>query len=479
MKSLRLRFFIISWPIVVLAVLLVAVGVERWATVELNVIERSEIKAAAPGREPSWSDSLAAAWSTLGSAPGQAVIGRLAGRVNPPVHLVVTDVNGQVLASSDTTLRLARRPSSADGMAEFERSLVSAGGVVESRLMAVGGLPLISDDGKRLGTVYALPVRQVVAPPRLAGLRDKLRRMLWWTVLVASLASAGAALLLAGPLVRQVRRLTVAAGSIRGGALGTRLPGQGGGEIADLERSFNAMAESLARADALKRNMVTDVAHELRTPLTNILGSIEAMQDGLIPAGAAALSSLREEAGLLAALVTELQELSLAESGQIAFDFESVDCVAVATAAVEAMRVSAGDVALHGPGTDEHPFASVDERRLTQVIRNLLRNAIAYTPPGGQVRVEVADHDDRIVISVADTGHGIPESHLPLIWERFHRVDPSRDRASGGMGLGLALVRQLVEGMGGTVAAESREGAGSVFRVMLPRVTGSVEAEKT
>jgi signal transduction histidine kinase len=110
-----------------------------------------------------------------------------------------------------------------------------------------------------------------------------------------------------------------------------------------------------------------------------------------------------------------------------------------------------------------------DGRRLAQVLRNLLHNAITHTPPGGRVTVQVEPAGSRVAIIVADTGRGIPPEHLQLIWERFHRVDPSRDRASGGMGIGLALVRQLVSGMGGEVGVESEVGRGSKFRVELPR----------
>ena len=139
--------------------------------------------------------------------------------------------------------------------------------------------------------------------------------------------------------------------------------------------------------------------------------------------------------------------------------------VAVARAAAEGGGEALSVV---GPANDAPVAARADRRRLAQVLRNLLRNAVTYTPPGGVVRVEVAREGPDVAIRVIDTGSGIPAEHLPLVWERFHRVDPSRSRSTGGMGLGLAVVRQLVEGMGGRVWAESEEGRGSTFAVVLP-----------
>lgn len=298
-------------------------------------------------------------------------------------------------------------------------------------------------------------------------LQANLRQTLWWSVLAASIAAAGAALLLAGPLVRQIHRLSAAAAAIRTGALDARVPAGGSDELAQLEHSFNAMAQALEQAEAHKRNLVIDVAHELRTPLTNILGSIEAMQDGLRTPDAEALGSLREEAGLLASQVSELQELSLAESNQLRFEMDDIDAVEAARATVDAARHTAAGITLHGPSSSEPIMLRADAQRLAQVLRNLLHNAITHTPPGGDIRVDVTAVRDRVLLTVTDTGRGIPAQQLGLIWERFHRVDASRDRAVGGMGLGLALVRQLVHGMGGSVGVESREGEGSTFRVEL------------
>ncbi len=304
----------------------------------------------------------------------------------------------------------------------------------------------------------------------------KSRRVLWVGVLAASTAAAAAAWLLAGPLVSRVQRLEFAARRLAAGELSARVAERHatnpGDELDRLGASFNTMAAALERAEAQKRNLVSDVAHELRTPLTNLKGLLEAINDGLRPADPATLASLSEEVDLLAQLIDELQELALAESGQLRFELETFDAVAAANAAVEACRGLTRGQVLAGPNVTAPIQAFADRRRLAQVLRNLIKNALTHTAAEGQVVVEVEPRQNprqnQVALLVRDTGRGIPPEHLSLIFERFHRVDPSRQRSSGGMGLGLAVVRQLVTGMGGAVEVESRVGEGSTFTVLLP-----------
>lgn len=466
--SLRLRFFLISWPIVIVSVLLVAINLERWVTVELE--ERGPTDAPPVPVEiiDGWRDSVAAAFSEGNREAMRGLLPRLAQRAPTPVALLALDSAGRAVAMSDSLIHLVSGAQAAGGEITVERDALVPDGGREVQRATITGERVQDAAGRSLGGLYVLPLLADLASPPDGALRTDLRRTIWLTVLVASIASAIASLLLAGPLVRQVRRLTAAASAIRSGSLDTRVAVSSSGELSQLEQSFNAMAGSLEQAEHHKRNLVIDVAHELRTPLTNLLGSIEAMQDGLRAPDERTLASMHEEAQLLTGLVDELQELSLAESGQLAYSAERVDLVALASAAVEAMRYSAPEVTLFGP-TDSLPVhARADARRVGQILRNLLRNATTHTPAGGTVRVELEQHAEQVTLRVIDSGRGIPAEHLPLIWERFHRVDPSRDRASGGMGLGLALVRQLAEGMGGRVAVESTPEAGSAFTVTLP-----------
>lgn len=257
-------------------------------------------------------------------------------------------------------------------------------------------------------------------------------RTIRWSVLVASLVTGAVLLALATPVMASSTRL----------------------------------AEWLDRSEKSKKRMVSDAAHELRTPLTNIIGLLDAMRDGLRTADAQTLDSAREEAELLKSLIDELQELSVADAGALKLDIGVVDVVAAARTAVAVMNNRVGisvDVA-----NQEPVFVRADERRLAQVLRNLLHNALAHTPDGGTVRVDVERRARDVAIHISDTGTGIAAEHLPHIWDRFYRADPSRNRATGGMGLGLAVVKELVERMNGRIAVDSQPGRGSVFTVTLP-----------
>lgn len=481
MRSLRTRFFLISWPLVVAAVVVVAFSMNRWTRQE---IERFETLDSAPAPGPARQElahRVATAWAEV-QHDGQGLLRRLAAELANPIDLALIGVDGTALAFSSPEIELDVGPSrpigpgaaaQPGGVRRFIRLRKVPGATIASQeVIAVTGVAVVDARGKTLAFLYLLPAAPPL--PATADLLDRARRTLWITVLAASAAAAAAAWLLAGPLVAQVGRLEQAARRLAAGELEARVVDRGGhgrrniDELGRLEHSFNSMAEALQRAEAQKRNLVSDVAHELRTPLTNLVGLLEAIDDGLRSPDATTLVSLREEVDLLAALVAELQELALAESGQLRFELEELDAVAAALGAVEVSRGLVAGQELGGPTATTPMLVKADRRRLGQVLRNLIKNALTHTPAGGLVRVDVERRANSVAWVVRDTGRGIPPEHLPLVWERFHRVDPSRQRGSGGMGLGLAVVRHLVAGMGGTVEVESREGFGSTFTVLLP-----------
>jgi len=239
-------------------------------------------------------------------------------------------------------------------------------------------------------------------------------------------------------------------------------------EVGELARTFNNMAEELGQAEQLRRNLVADVAHELRTPMSNIQGFVESLQDGVMKADQRTLESMHEEVLLLSHLVDDLQELALTEAGQLKLDVQQLDLSEVARRAVAAARPRAEAKKVHLEA-DLPPSVVVrgDERRLAQVLGNLLANAINYTPAGGRVGISMASKGGEVEIRVTDTGVGIPPDELPHIFERFYRVDKSRSRATGGVGLGLTIARRLVEAHGGRIAVQSEVGKGSTFVVTL------------
>lgn len=464
-RSLRLRFFLITWPLVVLAVAGVSLAFDRWTGVELESLERV-LDGGEAGDAAGIAERVARAWSEAGfAAPPEESLLRIAAEQDS-IDLVLQRADGSLVYTTDPEIRL-RAAAAEPGVepAFFIRSLRDGPRVAEQDL-AVTGVPVSDVSGVIRGYLYVLPTGdEILTGDRRAALRAGARRTLWASFLIASVVAAALALVLAGPLVGQIARLADAATRLQSGALSARVSLGREDELGKLERAFNAMAAALQRAEAHKQNLVSDVAHELRTPLSNVLGILEAVEDGLREPDDATLALLGSEARLLAELVDELHELSMAESGQMEFDLIDVDVVAEVEAALDAVRDGSGGVVLEGPAAGASALARADARRLRQVLRNLLRNALVHTAAGGSVRVEIAHSPREVGIRVIDSGCGIPPEHLALVWERFHRVDPARDRSTGGRGLGLAIVKHLVEGMGGRVHVESTEGVGSTFVV--------------
>ncbi len=296
------------------------------------------------------------------------------------------------------------------------------------------------------------------------------------TVTIVFLAAAGiaaaACVLLAVVLARRLTRpldaLARAARQIAAGDLGVRVPRHGPEEIVSLADSFNQMAEALTEQERLRREFVSNASHELRTPLTNLQGYLEALRDGVVPPDTATFDSLREEVDRLSRLASSLEVLA---GGEATNDEEvptELDLVATIRTAVElvqpALRRREVGVELALPAS-----LSVDARadQLSQVLANLLQNAARYTPDGGRVVIRAEPRPGSVLVTVANTGSGIPATDLPHVFERFYRVEKSRDRARGGAGIGLAIVKQLVEAGGGRVGVES-DGRWTSFWFSLP-----------
>ncbi len=326
-----------------------------------------------------------------------------------------------------------------------------------------------------VGTIYFTPPEQPISEQFLASTN----RMLLLVAVVAGLTAVGLVMGLSQRILAPVESLKAAAQRMAAGDLSQRVEITSQDEIGDLARAFNGMADGLAHLEQLRRNMVNDVAHELRTPLTNVRGYLEAMRDGVIAPEAAVIDSLYEEAMLLNRLVDDLQELSLAEAGQIHLERRVTSLVPIVQQAAEALRLRAesGQIDLRVDAPEELPAVQVDDRRIGQVLRNLLQNALTHTPSGGVVSVDARARDDSVEVRVQDSGTGIAAADLPYVFERFYRADKSRARTSGGTGLGLAIARQLVEAHGGRIWVESVEGKGARFTFTLPIVAGD-EAKK-
>jgi two-component system OmpR family sensor kinase/two-component system sensor histidine kinase BaeS len=246
-------------------------------------------------------------------------------------------------------------------------------------------------------------------------------------------------------------------------------------DVADVARAFNDMADSLQRAEALRRNLMADIAHELRTPLTVLQGNLRALLDGVYPLELGEIATLYDETRLLNRLVDDLRELSLAEAGQLRLNLQATDVRALLQAAAASFapvaEAHAPRVSLAVEVNDGLPLVNTDPDRLAQVVRNLLSNALRHTPGGGKVTVSASAEKKMIRVVVVDTGDGIPADELPYVFDRFYRGDKSRARASGGSGLGLAIAKTWVAAMGGEIGVESEPGRGSRFWFTVPVAT--------
>lgn len=294
------------------------------------------------------------------------------------------------------------------------------------------------------------------------------------SVLLGALAAGLLALALGFVIVRQVTApldaLAAASDRIAAGDLTARAPLRGGDEIARVARSFNAMADNLAHSEAARRNMLADVAHELRNPIGVLQSHLEAMLDGVFPADPAEFASLHEETIMLSRLVGDLRELALADAGQLTLQREPTDLRLLVERTVALFQPQANEqhVALTTELPPHLPEVTLDEQRIVQVLRNLLSNALRYTPAGGAVIVTLARQEQVAKVSVRDTGSGIAPEALSHVFERFWRGDKGRARSQGGAGLGLAIARQWVRAHGGEIGVESQLGQGTVFWFTVP-----------
>ncbi len=369
-------------------------------------------------------------------------LGQFAGQ-----QVVLTDVTGAVIADSRGSL-MGRRAEERWGQPRA----------------------VIQEDGAVLGAVYIDPLKRSFDPA--AAFIQAVNRSLLFGALVAGLTAVISTLILSGRILRPAENLTAAAERMAHGDLNVRVPVESQDELGQLAEAFNTMASSLAQQEELRRAMVSDVAHELRTPLTNLRGYLEATRDGLVNADYALIDNLYEETMLLSRLVNDLHELAQADAGQLTLLRSPTPLAGLVEQAVTMLRQQTNDkqIALTADLPADLPLVDVDAERIGQVLRNLLNNAIAHTPDGGAIGVSARVQGGEVQVAVRDTGEGIAPEHLPHVFDRFYRADKSRARQTGGAGLGLAIVRQLVEAHGGTVSAESVAGQGSTFTFTLPIV---------
>lgn len=293
--------------------------------------------------------------------------------------------------------------------------------------------------------------------------------------MLIALVTLAVAALLAWPISRQlvkpIRSLSAGTRQLAAGRYDTRISVAGRDELGQLARDFNSLAKTLEENEKSRRQWIADISHELRTPLAILQGEIEAMQDGVRQCTPERLASLHGETLNLARLVNDLYELSLSDIGALSYQKQRTDLAQLLEACLGPYReeFASKNIELRfapGSGGPVHVFG--DPARLQQLFSNLLGNSLRYTDPGGAVEIALAADAGHAMIDVRDSRPGVPPEHLPRLFERLYRVDPSRSRSTGGAGLGLAICRNIVEAHDGRITAQASPLGGLWVHVDLP-----------
>ena len=335
------------------------------------------------------------------------------------------------------------------------------------------GVPIIRE-GVAIGAIYlAQPVEGSGIAGAIAG-TARFVRTVWWELLVAGAIAAFIALALARFLARgmtqPLRDMAEAAGNMARGEYRQRVQASSRDEVGQLAVAFNRMAGEMESVERLRHDLVANVSHELKTPISALRARLENVLDGVEEPSPELLAAMLNQSERLSRLVDQLLDLSQLESGSVPLSREPVELAPLVQRVAGDVTASRPDrvVEVRSEVPKDLPVVNADPERLHQVLFNLLDNAYRFSPTGGVVTVRAARDNGALRVSVEDTGPGIPAEHLPLVFERFYRADPSRSRQDGGTGIGLAIARSVVEAHGGEIWAESTVGKGATFSFVLP-----------
>lgn len=364
-----------------------------------------------------------------------------------PLKFSIADLNRNIVVAGE-----GRTPGEPCNSEEFEN-----------------GYP-IQSDGETVG-ILLIPNTREKSPLDYEFLR-RLNGSIFFSTAATFLLALFLAIILSINISRPIRELTKATHAMADGKLGGQVPVRSRDEIGELARSFNKMSSDLARSFNLRKQMTADIAHELRTPIALILGHAEGVKDGVLEPSRENFEIVREEAERLEHLINDLRTLSLADAGELFVEFQPVDVNAfmgdVHTHYLTLFNQKRITLDLeHAPGILK---ANLDPGRFAQVLNNILDNALRHTPEGGGVWMKTKLTENKVQLSVADSGEGVTPEEATHIFDRFYRSDQARNRDEGGSGLGLAIAKSIVEMHNGRIWAESEKGKGLRVIIELPAV---------
>ena len=341
---------------------------------------------------------------------------------------------------------------------------IRMGGTTNGQIVGAVAFSLSSPHGSR-GAVFATAVSRGILLAALA----------------VALLAAGVAMLFSRRLTQPLAQMTTAAARMAGGDYAARVAVAAPDELGNLATNFNEMAAALERdvrelrrQERLRRELIANVSHELATPLTAIQGFTEALLDGVVQEQGERDETTRliaREAARLRRLVDQLRQVALFESGAQALDRAPLDLPVLAGETLDVLsgEIERKQIVISNELPSNLPAVYADGDRVTEILLNLLDNALRHTPQGGAIKIAGAVEGRSVRVSISDSGPGIAPENRERIFERFYRLDASRSSATGGSGLGLAIVRALVEAHGGMIGVEERPGGGTQFSFTLPR----------
>ena len=324
----------------------------------------------------------------------------------------------------------------------------------------------MSIDYLAAGYFVTLMEKYHISPePAHAMFVDAVHRYLIWACFGAIILAVVLSFFMMRRVLAPLSRMTTTTREIAAGNFGVRVPVATQDEVGQLAVAFNRMAKSLQKLENLRKAMMIDVAHELRTPLTNIQGYLEALMDSVVPPSTETYTLLHEEILRLAQLSEDILQLAKADAATGDLHIEALDPAQYLNQVLERFKAEFKDrgIATVINGLDGAPRIAADGEKLAQVLNNLFDNALRYTPRDGRFEISTTREKDQLRFNFTNTGGEISAEDLPFIFERFYRGEKSRSREHGGAGIGLAIVKELIEAQGGKVGAAMPNGGTRVW----------------
>ena len=426
------------------------------------------------GLADSTADAISEAYAEAGEMNEEvAAVAGSASAVSSEIVVQVTTTDGEVLYD-DTWARRTTQGVTGTGIDGDSRAPAPVSATVPTSEDATVSATITAPGGEAVGTVrlWALGSEALLTKADSA-FRTNSYGAIATAAAIAALLACVIGFFVSRAISRPIQRITSTAKQIRNGDLTARSKVTGTDEVGQLGETFDDMAGTIERDLKLEHRLTGDVAHELRTPLMAMQATVEAMQDGVLPADDEHLEVVATEVRRLSRLIDAMLKLSRLENGATELKAERTDLVYLVKSLVSSQHQLFHEKGLHLRFVDETPhhelYADVDPDLLREAIVNLMSNAMRYTNADGWVKVSLRQERSDVLVAVQDTGIGIAKEDIPQTFGRFWRSDVSRERVSGGLGVGLAITKEIVDRHNGTILVESELGRGTTFTLRIPQ----------